>query len=180
MDKYTLAASIRVGLFSERGTVQEALEYAEQLIASIPDGGARSAGRTAMHVVLNSVAKQIEALPDPLAAPPAEVRISPEDNPATGASDLEAMIIRLIDARIAQSPSLGDRIDHLVDRAIDTRAITEVIDQVVEGKVTEGIDDFIANQLDDKIEEWVENNLDFADIVRDELVNNISLEISVN
>ena len=157
MDKYTLAASIRVGLFSDRGTIQEALEYAEQLIASIPDGGARSAGRTAMHVVLNTVAKQIEALPDPLPAPPAEVRISLEDNPATGASDLEAMIIRLIDARIAQRGP--GRVEDQIDAKID----------------------YFANEmLDDKIEEWVENNLDFADIVRDELVNNISLEISVN
>ena len=158
MDKHTLAASIRIGMFAERETIQEAFDYADQVFKSL--GAADIAARTAMHVVLNTVAKQIAALPDPLAAPPAEVRISPEDNPAAGITDLETMIIRLIDARIAHQRT---------DPAGD-----------IDVKIETAIDDFVDNRLDDKIEGWVEHNLDFADIVRDELRNNISFSIEVD
>ena len=180
MDKTELVASLRQRLFADRGTdVAAAFDYCNMLIDSIPGGNEKIAARTALHVLANTVANAIEALPDPLAAPPAEVRIAP-DNPAAGITDLESVIIRLIDARIAQSPSLGDRIDHLVDRAIDTRAITEVIDQVVEGKVTEGIDDFIENQLDDAVQKCIDNSVDWTEIVRDELRNNITFSIEVD
>jgi len=47
-------------------------------------------------------------------------------------------------------------------------------------QVNEVIDDFAENRLDDLIERWVDRNLDFADIVRDELINNISFSISVD
>lgn len=73
MDKHTLAASIRVGMFAERETIQEALDYADQVFKTL--GTEEAFARTAMHVVLNSVAKQIIALPDPLPAPAEEIKI---------------------------------------------------------------------------------------------------------
>jgi hypothetical protein len=184
MDKQELVISLRAKMFGDRGTdMQAAWDYAESIINNMAESNSRGPAWTAIHVLANTIANVIETLPAELVgqlpAPPAEVRIAP-DNPAAGITDLESVIIRLIDARIAQSPSLGDRIDHLVDRAIDTRAITEVIDQVVEGKVTEGIDDFIANQLDDEIQKYMDNSVDFTEIVRDELRNNISFSIDVD
>jgi hypothetical protein len=179
MDKTELVISLRAKMFGDRGTdMQAAWDYAESIINNMDDSHNRGPAWTAIHVLANTIANVIESLPDPLAAPPAEVRIAP-DNPAAGITDLESAILRLIDARIAQSPSLGDRIDHLVDRAIDTRAITEVIDQVVEGKVTEGIDDFIANQLDDEIQKYMDNSVDFTEIVRDEIKQNITFTVEV-
>jgi hypothetical protein len=180
MDKQELVISLRAKMFGDRGTdMQAAWDYAESIINNMAESNSRGPAWTAIHVLANTIANVIESLPDPLAAPPAVVRISPADNPAAGITDLESVIIRLIDARIAQSPSLGDRIDHLVDRAIDTRAITEVIDQVVEGKVTEGIDDFIENQLDDAVQKCIDNSVDWTEIVRDELRNNITFNVEV-
>jgi hypothetical protein len=186
MDKQELVISLRAKMFGDRGTdMQAAWDYAESIINNMAESNSRGPAWTAIHVLANTIANVIEALPqyvdriEFLPEPPAEVRIAP-DNPAAGITDLESVIIRLIDARIAQSPSLGDRIDHLVDRAIDTRAITEVIDQVVEGKVTEGIDDFIENQLDDAVQKCIDNSVDWTEIVRDELRNNITFSIEVD
>jgi hypothetical protein len=149
MDKHTLAASIRIGMFAERETIQEAFDYADQVFKSL--GAADIAARTAMHVVLNTVAKQIAALPDEI------VGTLPADNPAAGVTSFEDTLIKLIDARIAQ------------------RGPMNVGDQV-----NEVIDDFAENRLDDLIERWVDRNLDWNDIVRDELINNISFSISVD
>ena len=180
MDKALLVASLRQRLFADRGTdVAAAFDYCNMLIDSIPGGNEKIAARTALHVLANTVANAIEALPEPLAAPAAEVQIAP-DNPAAGITDLESVIIRLIDARIAQSPSLGDRIDNMIDRAMDTYAITEAIEQITAGKVTEGIDDFIANQLDDEIQKYMDNSVDFTEIVRDEIRSNITFTVEVD
>ena len=149
MDKHTLAASIRIGMFAERETIQEAFDYADQVFKSL--GANETAARTAMHVVLNSVAKQIAALPDEI------VGTLPADNPAAGVTSFEDTLIKLIDSRIAQ------------------RGPMNVGDQV-----NEVIDDFAENRLDDLIERWVDRNLDWNDIVRDELINNISFSISVD
>jgi predicted NBD/HSP70 family sugar kinase len=149
MDKHTLAASIRIGMFAERETIQEAFDYADQVFKSL--GAADIAARTAMHVVLNTVAKQIAALPAEI------VGTLPADNPAAGVTSFEDTLIKLIDSRIAQ------------------RGPMNVGDQV-----NEVIDDFAENRLDDLIERWVDRNLDWNDIVRDELINNISFSISVD
>ena len=161
MDKSELVLMLRAPVFGDRGTdVIAAFDYAESIINALSGSSDRGPVWTAVHVLANTIANAIEALPDPLAAPPAEVRISPEDNPAAGASDLETMIIRLIDARIAHQRT---------DPAGD-----------IDIKIETAIDDFVDNRLDDKIEGWVEHNLDFADIVRDELRNNISFSIEVD
>jgi hypothetical protein len=179
MDKTELVISLRAKMFGDRGTdMQAAWDYAESIINNMDDSHNRGPAWTAIHVLANTIANVIESLPDPLAAPPAEVQIAP-DNPAAGITDLESVIIRLIDARIAQSPSLGDRIDNMIDRAMDTYAITEAIEQITAGKVTEGIDDFIENQLDDEIQKYMDNSVDFTEIVRDEIRQNITFNVEV-
>jgi hypothetical protein len=164
MDKHTLAASIRIGMFAERETIQEAFDYADQVFKSL--GAADIAARTAMHVVLNTVAKQIAALPDPLAAPAEEIRIE-----TVQLSVDRATLDDIIDARIAQSPSLGDRIDHMIDTAINSGSI--------DVKIESALDDFADNRLDDEIQKYMDNSVDFTEIVRDELRNNITFSIDV-
>ena len=165
MDKHTLAASIRIGMFAERETIQEAFDYADQVFKSL--GAADIAARTAMHVVLNTVAKQIAALPDPLAAPAEEIRIE-----TVQLSVDRATLDDIIDARIAQSPSLGDRIDHMIDTAINSGSI--------DVKIESALDDFADNRLDDEIQKYMDNSVDWTEIVRDELRNNITFSIDVD
>ena len=160
--KYELAASIRVGLFASHDTLESAFDYVESMINSMPDPGARAAARTALHVMLNSVANQIEALPDPLPLPPAEIQISAEDNPATG-TEVEPVIVsvprtelnRIIDQRI--SDWLDDRFDSMADEWF-----------------TNNVD------VDEKVQEYIDNSVDWTEMVRDELRQNISLSVTVD
>jgi hypothetical protein len=165
MDKHTLAASIRIGMFAERETIQEAFDYADQVFKSL--GAADIAARTAMHVVLNTVAKQIAALPDPLAAPAEEIRIE-----TVQLSVDRATLDDIIDARIAQSPLLGDRIDHMIDTAINSG--------LIDVKIESALDDFADNRLDEAVQKCIDNSVDWTEIVRDELINNISFSINVD
>jgi hypothetical protein len=162
MTKNELAESIRVGLFASHDTLESAFAFVENMINSMPDPGARAAARTALHVMLNSVANQIEALPDQLPPPPAEVRISVEDNPATG-TEVEPVIVsvprtelnRIIDQRI--SDWLDDRFDSLADEWFETNV-----------------------DIDEKVQEYLDNSVDWSDVVRDELRHNISLSVTVD
>lgn len=54
MTNEQFARTLKVGLFAERDTVAEAMEYAYAVLKGNP------AGLTALHVVLNTVANQIE------------------------------------------------------------------------------------------------------------------------
>jgi len=127
---------------------------------TMPDPAHRAAARTALHVMLNTVAKQIEALPDQLPPPPAEVRISAEDNPATG-TEVEPVLIsvpelnRIIDQRI--SDWLDDRFDSLADEWFETNV-----------------------DIDEKVQEYLDNSVDWTEVVRDELRHNISLSVTVD
>jgi hypothetical protein len=170
MTKHELAASIKVGIFASRDTLEEAFEYTETMFNSMPDAAHRAAARTALYVMLNSVAKQIESLPDQLPPPPAEVRISVEDNPATGTearqdlqSVLEPVMVsvprdelnRIIDQRI--SDWLDDRFDSLADEWFETNV-----------------------DIDEKVQEYLDNSVDWTEVVRDELRHNISLSVTVD
>lgn len=53
MTKENLAQSIRSGFFSERDNLSDAFDYAYALLKNNPGG------MTALHVVLNTVAKEI-------------------------------------------------------------------------------------------------------------------------
>jgi hypothetical protein len=196
--KEELVISLRTKMFGDRGTdIQAAFDYVETVINGMDDSHNRGPAWTAVHVLANTIANVIETLPEYvdriefLPAPPDEVRISPVDNPAAGVSDLEAAIIRMIDSRIAQSPSVAIKVTEALDETTErfgvmilasekrTAGRIEEINQQIEGKVTEGIDDFIANQLDDEIQKYMDNSVDFTEIVRDELRQNITFNIEV-
>lgn len=53
MTNEQFARSLKVGLFADRDTVAEALDYAHTVLKGNPEG------ITALHVVLNTVADQI-------------------------------------------------------------------------------------------------------------------------
>jgi hypothetical protein len=59
MTNQELAKSIRHGLFADRETLKEAFDYAFRVINSLKDGD-QIAATTAMYVVLNTLAKEIE------------------------------------------------------------------------------------------------------------------------
>ena len=160
MTKHELADSIKVALFSFRDTLEEAFEYTETMFNSMPDPAHRAAARTALHVMLNSVAKQIIALPDPLPLPPAEVQISVEDNPATGV-EVEPVLISV--------PELN--------RIIDQR-ISDWLDDRFDSMASEWFNDNV--DVDEKVQEYIDNDVDWTEIVRDELRQNISLSVTVD
>jgi hypothetical protein len=110
--------------------------------------------------MLNSVAKQIESLPDQLPPPPAEVRISAEDNPATGV-EVEPVLISV--------PELN--------RIIDQR-ISDWLDDRFDGMANEWYNDNV--DIDEQVQEYMDNSVDWTEIVRDELKHNISFSISVD
>ena len=162
MTKHELAASIKVGIFASRDTLEEAFEYTETMFNSMPDPAHRAAARTALHVMLNSVAKQIIALPDPLPLPPAEVRISAEDNPATG-SEVEPVIVSVPREEL--------------DRIIDARIVAWV-NQDLRVEMAEWFRDEV--DIDNAVQEYIDNSVDWTEVVRDELKHNLSFSISVD
>jgi len=170
MSKYELAASIKVGLFASRDTLEEAFEYVEMMFNSMPDAAHQAAARTALHVMLNSVAKQIESLPDQLPPPPAEVRISVEDNPATGTEarqDLQSVL----------EPVMVSVPRDELNRIIDQR-ISDWLDDRFDSMASEWFNDNV--DVDEKVQHYIDNDVDWTEIVRDELRHNISLSVSVD
>jgi len=162
MNKHELAASIKVGLFASHDTLQQAFDFVEIMFDSMPDPGCRAAARTALHVMLNSVAKQIESLPDQLPPPPAEVRISVEDNPATG-TEVEPVIVSVPRTEL--------------NRIIDQR-ISDWLDDRFDSMASEWFNDNV--DVDEKVQEYIDNSVDWTEVVRDELRHNISLSVSVD
>jgi hypothetical protein len=170
MTKHELAASIKVALFSFRDTLEEAFEYTETMFNSMPDAASRAAARTALHVMLNSVAKQIIALPDQLPPPPAEVRISAEDNPATGTEarqDLQSVL----------EPVMVSVPRAELNRIIDQR-ISDWLDDRFDGMTEEWFDNNV--DVAEKVQDYLDNSVDWTEIVQEELKHNISFSISVD
>jgi hypothetical protein len=170
MTKHELAASIKVALFSFRDTLEEAFEYTETMFNSMPDAASRAAARTALHVMLNSVAKQIIALPDQLPPPPAEVRISVEDNQATGTEarqDLQSVL----------EPVMVSVPRDELNRIIDQR-ISDWLDDRFDGMTEEWFDNNV--DVAEKVQDYLDNSVDWTEIVQEELKHNISFSISVD
>lgn len=147
--KAMLAASIRHGMFASRDTVEEALEYASATIERLYNDD-KAAMYTALHVVLNTIANKISALPDSgdqLPEPPPEVRIDHADLPDTGNQLLNDKIADIVDQRIKFQLNA---VDHKI-RAVD-----------------------------DRLENWFGNNLDIIDERITEVVRNISFTVEVD
>lgn len=157
--KAMLAASIRHGMFASRDTVEEALEYASATIERLYNDD-KAAMYTALHVVLNTIANKITALPDSgdqLPEPPPEVRIDHADLPATGATSLHDQIEEIV---LAQISKLGASIDQKIER--------RVVDEIQEWNEH--------TKFDTIIEEWFEDNVDIEHTVR-EIIRNMSISI---
>jgi hypothetical protein len=129
--KTLLVASIRNRLFASRDTVDEALNYAVVSIELL-DNIDRASMYTVLHVVMNTIADKIDALPDSSAAalepPPAEVRIDHANLPATGATSLHDQIEEIVLAQIAE---LGRSIDQKIERAIENYDHEEMVTDIV-------------------------------------------------
>ncbi len=129
--KALLVASIRNRLFASRDTVDEALNYAVVSIELL-DNIDRASMYAVLHVVMNTIADKIAALPDSSAAvlepPPAEVRIDHADLPATGATSLHDQIEEIVLAQIAE---LGRSIDQKIERAIENYDHEEMVTDIV-------------------------------------------------
>jgi hypothetical protein len=162
MSKHTLAASIKVGMFAKRDTIDEAFEYVEMMFNTMPDPAHRAAARTALHVMLNTVAGLIEALPDQLPPPPAEIQISVEDNPATGA-EVEPVMVSVPREEL--------------DRIIDAR-IVAWINQDLRVELNEWFRDEV--DIDEAVQHYMDNSVDFTEIVRDEIRSNITFTVEVD
>jgi len=170
MTKHELAASIKVGIFASRDTLEEAFEYTETMFNSMPDAASRAAARTALHGMLNSVAKQIIALPDPLPLPPAEIQISVEDNPATG-TEARQDLQSVLEPVMVSVPR--DELNRIIDQRISDW-LDDRFDSMAEGWFNDNVD------VDEKVQEYLDNSVDWTEIVRDELRHNISFSISVD
>ena len=153
MEKALLVAAIRNRLFNDQGTdVKAALFETHGYIDTITDPATRIGALAALHIVLNTVANAIESLPEFLPAPPDEVRISPEDNPATGAAEREIERVTLVLDREA----LNDIIDARIANWYESE--TDIQDQIIEAI----------------------NEHDFEETVRDIIRHNISFSIDVD
>ena len=154
MNKSELVLHLRTKVFGDRGAdIEAAWNYCSDVINAMPDASARGPVWTAVHVLANTIANAIETLPEFLPAPPDEVRISPEDNPATGAPEPEP-----------------ERVTLTLDRA----ALDQIIDARIQNWYEHELD------LDSDIQRYIDNEVDWTEIVRDELRNNISFSIDVD
>lgn len=151
MNKSELVVMLRSKVFGDRGTdVQAAFDYVESVINGMSESADRGPAWTAVHVLANTIANVIEALPEFLPAPPDEVRISPEDNPATGAPEPERVMLT---------------VDHI--------ALDAIIDARIQNWYEHEFD--IQEEINSAI-----NDYDFEDTVRDIVRNNISFSIDVD
>lgn len=80
------------------------------------------------------------------------------DNPAAGVTGFEDALIKLIDARVKYC--LDD-----VDLSSD-----------LDDKIQEYIDENVG----DKVQEYIDNSVDFTEIVRDEIRQNISFSVEID
>ena len=141
MDKALLVASLRQRMFADRGTdVAAAWEYCNMMIDSIPGGNEKIAARTALHVLANTVANAIEALPEHiefLREPPAEVNINPE--PVMLTLD-RAALDEIIDARINSWYENDFDIQDEINGAINDYDFEETVRDIVKHNISFSVD----------------------------------------
>ena len=128
--KALLVASIRNRLFASRDTVDEALNYAVATIEQL-DKVDRAAMYATLHIVMNTIADKIDALPDSgdqLPEPPPKVRIDHADLPATGATSLHDQIEEIV---LAQISELGRMIDRKIEKGIEDYDLEEAVTNIV-------------------------------------------------
>jgi len=139
--KALLVASIRNRMFASRDTVDDALNYAVATIERLYNDD-RAAMYTALHVVMNTIADKIDALPDSSSAaqlpePPAEVLVNSDglqvaDYPATGAPLLDDRITDIVDQRIKfHTKDFDRRIEESFNQLIEDYDLEDVVKNII-------------------------------------------------
>jgi hypothetical protein len=133
MDKNELVMSLRSKVFGDRGTdLQAAWNYADSIISTLGDRGPMW---TAVHVLMNTIANAIDALPDPLAAPPEEIKIE-----TVQLSVDRATLDDIIDARIANWYEHEFDIDAEIERGIDNYDFTDTVRDTIRHNISFSVD----------------------------------------
>ena len=137
MTKNQLADALRMNLFSDRGTdLQAALDYASEVIESMPDQASKIPAWTAFHVVLNTVSNCIRELPDALPATPETVTLAPADDPSRGSwseYDLLMLINKTIESWFDDNVDIDHAVEEYIENSVD---FTEIIRDELRGNLT--------------------------------------------
>lgn len=141
MDKALLVSNLRQRMFADRGTdVAAAWEYCNMMIDSIPGGNEKIAARTALHVLANTVANAIDALPEHIEFLP-EPRIEAPNNPEPVMLTLDrATLDDIIDARIANWYEHEFDIQDEINGAINEYDFEETVRDIVKHNITFSVD----------------------------------------
>lgn len=83
----------------------------------------------------------------------------PADSPAAGVTGFEDALIKLIDARIKY--------------CLDDIDLTDVVSEYIENNPS-------ALDIESQIQHYIDNSVDFTEIVRDEIKQNISFSVEVD
>lgn len=133
MTKNELADALRMNLFSDRGTdLQAALDYASEVIESMPDQASKIPAWTAFHVVLNTVSNCIRELPDALSATPETVTLAPADDPSRG-SWSEKELLELIESWFDDNVDIDRAVEEYIENSVD---FTEIVRDELRGNLT--------------------------------------------
>ena len=118
----SLAKSLRVNLFADRGSdIGAAWQYVEDMFDSMPDGGSRAAARTALHVLVNTIANAIDDL--------APSTIAHADQPDVGID--ESRIAHMVDVHMARWIEENLDIENQVQEAIDEQDIENMVSEAI-------------------------------------------------
>jgi hypothetical protein len=137
MDKALLVSNLRQRMFADRGTdVAAAWEYCNMMIDSIPGGNEKIAARTALHVLANTVANAIEALPEHIEFL-REPRIEAPDNPEPVMLTLDrAALDEIIDARIQSWYENDFDIGEEINSAINDYDFTDTVRDTIRHNIS--------------------------------------------
>tara|TARA_R110000823_G_scaffold237100_1_gene362712 strand:- start:774 stop:1190 length:417 start_codon:yes stop_codon:yes gene_type:complete len=126
MTTSSLAKSLRVNLFADRGSnIGEAWQYVENMFDSMPEAGARAAARTALHVLVNTIANAIDE--EYYCGTPAT--IAHADQPDVGID--ESRIAHMVDLHMARWMEENLDIENQVQEAIDEQDIEHLISEAI-------------------------------------------------
>ena len=118
----SLAKSLRVGLFADRGSdIGAAWQFADDMLSSMPDAGSAAAARTALHVLINTIANAIDDL--------APATIAHADQPDVGID--ESRIAHMVDLHVSRWLEEHLDIENQVQEAIDNQDIENMVSEAI-------------------------------------------------
>lgn len=118
----SLAKSLRVNLFADRGSdIGAAWQFADDMLSSMPDAGSAAAARTALHVLINTIANAIDDL--------APSTIAQADQPDVGID--ETYIAHMVDVCMARWLEENLDVENQVQEAIDEQDIEHMVSEAI-------------------------------------------------